>query len=56
MTKNPAVIVRPVEPLIEPELAWIVVLPAATPVAMPVLLMVATEGTLEVQVAELVRS
>ena len=50
-----AVTVRLVDPLIEPKVAWMVVLPAATPVAKPVLLMVATEGTLEVQVAELVR-
>ena len=51
-----AVTVRPVVPLIEPEAAWMVVLPAATPVAKPLLPIVATEGTLEVQVAELVKS
>ena len=33
-----------------------VVLPTATAVARPALLMVATDGALEVQVAELVRS
>ena len=51
-----AVTVRVVEPLIEPEAAWMVVLPTATPAARPELLMVATEGTLEVHVAEPVRS
>jgi hypothetical protein len=35
-------------------LAVIVVVPAPTPVAKPAALMVATEGTLEVQVTELV--
>ena len=39
-----------------PTAAWIVVFPGATPVAIPVLLIVATDGRLEVQVAELVRS
>jgi hypothetical protein len=33
-----------------------VVLPAATPVAIPLLPMVATAGTVDVQVAELVKS
>ena len=52
----PAVTVRFVVPLIESEAALIVVLPAATPVAKPVLLIVAIEGELEVQVAEVVKS
>ncbi len=56
LIENPAVTVRLVEPLIEPTAAWIVVLPGATPAAKPVLLMVATDGMLDVQVAELVRS
>ena len=57
MMKFPeAVTVKLVEPLIEPELAWMTVVPAAMPVAKPVLVIVATDGTLEVHVAELVRS
>ena len=54
-TSVAGVTVRLVEPLIDPEVALIVVLPAATPVARPPLLMVATDVALEVQVAELVR-
>src|SRR5208283_3672424 len=54
-TSTGAVTVSPVEPLMEPEVAWMVVLPAATAVARPALLMVATEVTLEVQVADEVR-
>ena len=50
-----AVTVRPVEPVIEPEVAWIVVLPAATLVASPVALMVAAAVFVDVQVTELVR-
>ena len=49
------VTVSPVEPLIPPEVAWIVVLPAATPVAKPPLVIVATDVVDEVQVTELVR-
>lgn len=44
-----------VEPVIEPEVALIVVVPAATLVASPVELMVATLVVEEAQVAELVR-
>ena len=51
-----AVTVSEVVPLIDPEAALIVVLPAATPVAKPVLLIVAIEGELEVHVAEFVKS
>ena len=53
-TRVAAVTVRLVEPLIDPEVALIMVLPAATAVARPALT-VATEGALEVQAAELVR-
>lgn len=49
------VTVSPVLPLIVLYVALIVVEPAATPVASPPLVMVATEGELEAQVAELVR-
>src|ERR1700733_2890522 len=49
------VTVSVVEPLIEPELACIVVLPAPTPVASPPLVIVATVVLLEVQLTELVR-
>ena len=44
-----------VNPLTLPELAMIVVLPAATPVASPAVLMVATNVAAEFHVAELVR-
>jgi hypothetical protein len=54
-TKSGAVTVRPVEPLIPPEVASIVVLPAATPVAKPPLAIVATVVLVEPQVTELVR-
>jgi hypothetical protein len=50
-----AVTVKPVEPLVPPKVAWIVVLPAATPVARPPLVIVAAPGFVEVQVTELVR-
>jgi hypothetical protein len=49
------VTVRVVEPLIDPEAAWIVVLPVATPVAKPALVIVATAVFDELQVTELVR-
>src|SRR5262245_26472270 len=48
LTAKPTVTVRLVEPLMAPTAAWIVVLPCATAVADPVLLIVATEGRLEV--------
>ena len=47
--------VRLVEPLMEPEVAWIVVLPVATPAARPALVIVATAVFAEAHVAELVR-
>ena len=50
------VTVRLVEPLIEPDVALMVVLPAASAVANPPLRMVAIDGALEVQAAVLVRS
>jgi hypothetical protein len=50
-----AITVRPVEPLIDPEAAWIVVLPVATPVARPTLVIVAAEVFDELHVTELVR-
>src|SRR5208282_3344245 len=46
---------RPVDPLIDPEVAWMVVLPVVTPVAKPVLLIVATAVLVDVQPTELVR-
>ncbi len=52
----PAVTVKVVDPLIDPSAAWMVVLPTLTPVASPPLLMVATPGLVELQVAEFVRS
>jgi hypothetical protein len=50
-----AVTIRLVEPLMEPEVAWIVALPALTPVANPPLVIVATAVIEEVHVTELVR-
>ena len=41
--------------MIEPETAWIVVLPVATPVASPPLVIVATDVLVEVHVTEPVR-
>ena len=52
---NVAVTVRFVEPLMEPEVARIVVLPVATPVASPPLVIVATAVFVELHVTELVR-
>jgi hypothetical protein len=49
------VTVSVVEPLIEPEAAWMVVLPVATAVARPPLVIVATAVLVEVQLTELVR-
>ena len=49
------VTVSPVLPETDPETALMVVVPAATPVASPPLVMVATDGELEVQVDEPVR-
>ena len=54
-TNVAAVTVRPVDPPIPPEVAWIVVLPAATPVARPPAAMVATLALLELHAAEVVR-
>ena len=54
-TKVGGVTVRVVEPLIEPNVACIVVLPVLTLVARPAPVMVATAVLLEVQVTELVR-
>jgi len=54
-TRPDAVTVRVVEPLIEPEVASIVVLLTARPVAKPALVIVAAEGFKEVQVTEVVR-
>lgn len=50
-----AVTVRSAEPLIEPEVAVMVEVPAASVVASPAELMVAAPVAEEVQVAELVR-
>jgi dsRNA-specific ribonuclease len=47
--------VRVVEPLIDPEVTSIVLLPVATPVAKPALVIVATVVLDELQVTELVR-
>lgn len=49
-----AVIVRPIEPDMEPEVAEMVAVAAATPLASPALLMVAPLALLEVHVTELV--
>jgi hypothetical protein len=54
-TRAGAVTVRRVDPLIAPEVAVIVVVPAATLVVNPAELMVATLVPVEVQVTELVR-
>jgi hypothetical protein len=54
-TNTGAVTVTLVDPLIEPNVAWIVVLPAATPVARPAAVMLATPVLLELHVTELVR-
>jgi hypothetical protein len=54
-TNTGAVTVRLVEPPIAPEIAWIVVLPAATPVAKPPLAIVATAVFVELHVTKLVR-
>src|SRR5271157_4853384 len=54
-TRVAAVTVRLAEPLIEPDVALMVLLPAASAVARPPPLMVAVEGALEVQVAVVVR-
>jgi hypothetical protein len=49
------VTVNVVEPVTEPEVAWIVLLPGPTPLAKPVLLIVPTEVLEEVQLTEFVR-
>lgn len=53
--KTAGVMVKLVEPLIEPEVAVIVVDATATPVATPLLVIVAAASLEEPQVAELVR-
>ena len=53
-TKTAVVTVRPVVPVIEPEVALIVVLPGATPVAKPPVVIVATDVLVELQITELV--
>ena len=55
-TRAAAVTVKLVEPLIAPELAEIVVCPVEALLAKPVLLMVATLGLEDTQVATLVMS
>ena len=50
-----ALTVRLVEPVMVPDVALMVAPPGTTPVAMPVLLMVATAVLEELQVTELVR-
>jgi hypothetical protein len=55
METSTAVTVRVVEPLIEPEAAWTVVMPVAVPVARPPVLIVATAVFVELQVTVLVR-
>ena len=55
-TRVAAVTVKLVVPLMESEVALMVAVPAATAVAPPLLLMVAMEGALEVQLTEPVRS
>lgn len=50
-----AVTVNGVEALVEPKVAWMVVLPLATPVARPKLVIVAAAVLLELQVTVLVR-
>jgi len=47
--------VSTVEPEIDPEVAWIVVFPAATLVARPLLVIAAMAGVREVQVTVLVK-
>ena len=54
-TSTAGVTVRPVDPLIEPEVAEIVALPTPAPVANPVPLIVATAVLDEPQLTELVR-
>lgn len=53
---TPAVTVSPVDPEIEPDLAVICVVPAATPVAVPPLTMVAAPVLLEFHVTEALMS
>jgi hypothetical protein len=54
-TRVGGVTVRVVDPLIEPEIAWMVVLPVPTPVAKPAFIIVATLVLLELHVTKLVR-
>jgi len=51
-TNTGAVMVRPVNPLIDPDVAMIVVLPVPAPVAKPALVIVATEVLVELQTTE----
>jgi hypothetical protein len=51
-----AVTVNTVDPLVEPRVAWMVGVPAATPVAKPVELMVASDEFEEDQATEVVMS
>lgn len=55
-TRGATVTVSPVDPLIEPNVAWIVEVPCATLVAKPNALIVATLGAEELQAAEEVTS
>jgi len=54
-TNTDAVTVRLVDPLIDPDVAWMVVLPVPTPVARPAPVMVATVVLEEVQITEVVK-
>ena len=54
-TSVAAVTVRPVDPLIEPEVAVMVALPEAAPVARPPAVTLATPALLELHVADAVR-
>lgn len=54
-TNNGGVTFRLVEPATGPSLAWIMVLPAAMPVAIPALLIVATRVLAELQATAFVR-
>jgi hypothetical protein len=55
MPEETAFTVSPVDPMIDPDVARIVVLPAATPVASPALLIVAAAVFVELHVTVLVR-
>ena len=55
-TRVGEVTASPTEPLIDPAVAEMVVFPAATAVVTPLLSLLATDGELELQITELVRS